>query len=47
VSQWDASSQSWSLITEFMASDKSIVDPLVMADSAAYAAENNIAERCN
>jgi len=47
VSQWDATAQKWSLITDFMPSDASIVDPLIMADSAAYAAENNITERCN
>ena len=47
VSQWDAASQSWSLISDFSASDSSIVDPLIMADSAAYATENNLPERCN
>ena len=47
VAQWDASAQQWNLITEFTASDASVVGPLIEADSAAYAAENNIAERCN
>jgi branched-chain amino acid transport system substrate-binding protein len=35
------------MITDFVAADRSVVDPLIMADSAAYAAENNISERCN
>ena len=47
VAQWDAGAQSWGLISDFQPSDKSVVDPLVMADSGAFAAENNIAERCN
>ncbi|MCF6234308.1 MAG: ABC transporter substrate-binding protein [Rhodobacteraceae bacterium] len=47
VQQWDASAGVWNQITEFKASDKSIIDPLVEADSMAYAAENNIELRCN
>jgi len=46
VSQWDAATQEWSLITEFSASDASVIDPLIAADSAAYAAENNIEPGC-
>ncbi len=47
VAQWDASAKKWSLITEFGPSDGSVIGPLIEADSAAYAAENNISERCN
>jgi branched-chain amino acid transport system substrate-binding protein len=47
IQQWDAGTQKWTKITEFLAADRSVVDPLIMADSAAYAAENNISERCN
>jgi len=47
VSQWDAAAQQWNLITEFSASDKDVINPLIEADSMAYAAENNIAQRCN
>jgi branched-chain amino acid transport system substrate-binding protein len=47
VQQWDADAGVWNQITEFMASDKSIIDPLVEADSMAFAAENNIEMRCN
>ncbi|MGA9409020.1 MAG: ABC transporter substrate-binding protein [Roseobacter sp.] len=47
VQQWNASTGEWTLITDYIESDKSIIDPLIAEDSAAYAAENNIAERCN
>jgi len=47
VSQWDATAKEWNLITDFVPSDKSVIQPLIDADSAAYAAENNIEERCN
>jgi branched-chain amino acid transport system substrate-binding protein len=47
VQQWDASAGKWSLISEFKASDKSIIDPLIEEDSMAYAKENNIDLRCN
>ncbi|MDB4197666.1 ABC transporter substrate-binding protein [Ascidiaceihabitans sp.] len=46
VAQWDASAKSWSLITEFAPADASVLNPLIEADSAAYAAENNIKEGC-
>jgi branched-chain amino acid transport system substrate-binding protein len=47
VAQWDAGAKQWSLVTDFVASDASVVGPLIEADSAAFAQENNIAERCN
>ncbi len=47
VAQWDAGAKTWSLISEFKPSDASVVNPLIEADSAAYAAENNIEARCN
>ena len=46
VTQWDASSGAWSLISEFKATDASIIGPLIEEDSSAYAAENNIAANC-
>jgi branched-chain amino acid transport system substrate-binding protein len=46
VQQWDAKAKKWSLITDFVASDRSVIDPLIAEDSAAYAKENNIEERC-
>lgn len=47
VQQWDASAQQWNLITDFYTSDADVIEPLIAEDSAAFAAENNIAERCN
>ncbi len=47
VQQWDPSAKKWSLITDFIAPDDEVLTPLVMDDSAAYAAENKISERCN
>ncbi|MHC0052354.1 ABC transporter substrate-binding protein [Actibacterium sp. D379-3] len=47
IQQWDAKAQSWSLISDFGPSDMAVIQPLIDADSQAYAAENGIAERCN
>lgn len=47
IAQWDAFAKEWNLITEFRPSDKSVIQPLIDADSSAYAAENNIEDRCN
>ena len=47
VQQWDAGNGTWNVITDWIESDKSVIDPLIIEDSAAYAKENNIAERCN
>ncbi|MCF6316834.1 MAG: ABC transporter substrate-binding protein [Marinosulfonomonas sp.] len=46
VSQWDASAKTWSLITDFGPSDMDVINALIMEDSMAYAAENNIEEGC-
>ncbi|MEM7520190.1 MAG: ABC transporter substrate-binding protein [Pseudomonadota bacterium] len=46
MTQWDAESQSWSLISAFEETDKDVINPLIEADSAAYASENNIAPQC-
>ncbi len=47
IQQWDAAAKKWNLITGFIAPDDEVLTPLVMEDSAAFAAENSIAERCN
>ena len=47
VQQWDAAAGTWSLISDFGPSDMDVIQPLIDEDSAAYAAENNIEERCN
>jgi len=46
VTQWDASAQTWSLISDFKPTDSSIIQPLIDEDSGAYAAENNISGSC-
>jgi branched-chain amino acid transport system substrate-binding protein len=47
VAQWDASTETWGLISDFFPADGDVVNPLIAADSAAFAAENNITPGCN
>jgi branched-chain amino acid transport system substrate-binding protein len=47
VQQWDAAAKKWNVISDWIESDQSVIQPLIDEDSAAFAAENNIAERCN
>ena len=47
VAQWDAAAGIWSLITEYGESDMEVIQPLIDADSAAYAAEAGIENQCN
>ena len=47
IQQWDATAKKWNLITGFIAPDDEVLNPLVAEDSAAFAKENNITERCN
>ena len=47
IQQWDGSAGQWTLISDFGPSDMDVIQPLIEADSAAYAAENNIAMSCN
>ena len=47
IGQWDASAKQWKLVTDFMDPDEEVVSALIMQDSAAFAAENTIEERCN
>ncbi len=46
VTQWDAASKTWSLISDFKPTDMDVIGALIEEDSAAYAAENNIAPQC-
>jgi branched-chain amino acid transport system substrate-binding protein len=46
VQRWDATTQTWNLITDWISSDRELIMELVAADSAAYAAENNITPAC-
>jgi branched-chain amino acid transport system substrate-binding protein len=45
IQQWNATTKTWSLITDFMEADREVVDALIAEDSAAYAAEHNITPR--
>jgi branched-chain amino acid transport system substrate-binding protein len=45
ISQWDADSKTWSLITGFIEPDHEILDPMVEEDSMAYAQEAGIEPR--
>jgi branched-chain amino acid transport system substrate-binding protein len=45
IQQWDAAAQKWKLVTGFIESDQSVIDPLIKADSEQYAKENNITPR--
>ncbi len=45
IQEWDANTQKWTFITGFYEPDHDVVDPLIAADSAAYAAEQGITPR--
>ena len=45
IQQWDAKAGKWKLVTGFLDSDRSVIDPLILADSEQYAKENNITPR--
>ena len=47
VQQWDAEAKKWIAVSDFIKSEREVIQPLIDEDSAAYAAENNIVERCN
>lgn len=47
VQQWDASTKTWTALTDYIEPDNEVLDPLVAEDSAAYAKEAGITERCN
>ncbi len=46
IQQWDAGAGKWSAITDYIEGDRSVIDPLIAEDAAAYAAENNITPQC-
>jgi len=46
VQRWDANAQQWNIISDWIPSDRTLVMELVAADSAAFAAENNITPGC-
>ena len=47
VAQWDAGAGKWSIVSDFQASDMSVIQPLIDADSGAFASENNLSPNCN
>ena len=47
VAQWDAGAGKWSIVSDFQASDMSVIQPLIDEDSGAFAAENNLSPNCN
>ena len=47
VQQWDAGTEEWTLVTDYIKSDSEVIDALIAEDSMAYAAETGIEERCN
>ncbi|MFS4581916.1 ABC transporter substrate-binding protein [Phaeobacter sp. C3_T13_0] len=46
MTQWDASTKTWNLISDFAPSDRDVILPLIDEDSMAYAKENNIEAGC-
>ncbi|WP_127115689.1 ABC transporter substrate-binding protein [Shimia sediminis] len=46
VTQWDAGSKTWSLISDFKPTDMEVIGALIEADSGSYASENNIEAQC-
>ena len=46
IQQWDANEGTWNLITDWIESDRELIMEMVMEDSLAYAAENNITPAC-
>ena len=47
VVQWDGTTNSWTMITDYGPADQDVIGPLVTEDSTAYAAENKIERGCN
>ncbi|WP_172300047.1 ABC transporter substrate-binding protein [Pseudoruegeria sp. HB172150] len=46
VQQWDAAAGEWTQITDYIESDKDVINPLIAEDSMAYAEENSVEMRC-
>ncbi len=45
VQQWDATAQVWNAITDYIESDREVIQPLIAEDAAAFAAEAGITPR--
>ncbi len=46
IQQWDANAREWNLITDWIAPDREMIMEMVMEDSLAWAAENDITPGC-
>jgi branched-chain amino acid transport system substrate-binding protein len=46
MTQWDAEAKTWTLISDFAATDADVIQPLIVEDSMAFAAESNITPGC-
>lgn len=47
VAQWNAGEGKWSIVSDFQASDMSVIQPLIDEDSGAFAAENKLSPNCD
>ena len=47
VAQWDAGAGKWNVVSDFQASDMSVIQPLIDEDSGAFAAENKLSPNCD
>ena len=47
VQQWDAKAKTWTVVSDWIAPDEDVLQPLIAEDSAAYAKEAGIEPRCN
>jgi len=45
IQQWDAKAKKWNKVSDFYSPDMDVIQPLIEADAAAYAKENNITPR--
>ena len=46
VQQWDAKAGKWNVVSDYIAPDLDVIQPLIEEDSMAYAKENGIELRC-
>ena len=45
MTQWDADAKTWVKLTDFIESDKEVIQPLIEEDAAAFRAESGIEQR--
>ncbi len=47
VAQWDATTGTWNIVSDYAQSDQEVIGALIAEDSGAYAKENNITPGCS